>query len=320
MPPDEPIPEPSTQSVGSDRGGSFTIAQFRLRVLQGPDAGLTFETRGERTVIGSHDAADLRLTDPTVSRFHCEIAVGTTGAVIKDLESRNATVVNGVSVLAAHLRAGLRAHARQDPAALRGRRQRRPSSGVERASGSARWSAGRARPATMFATLERAAASDATVLLQGETGTGKDAAAGLDPPGECAARWSVRRRRLRLDPAEPDRERAVRSPRGAFTGARVRPRGRARVRVRGHAVPRRDRRAPARSPAEAAARARASRGPAGRRGPSTSRSTSGSSPRRTAICAPRSTPAGFARTCSTGSRCSTSRSRRCASAKRISRC
>ena len=175
--PDAPIPDHATQSVGSDRAGSFTIAQFRLRVLQGPDVGLSFETRGERTVIGSHDAADLRLTDPTVSRFHCEIVVGAGGAVIKDLESRNGTVVNGVSVLAAHLPAGCvltlgrtQLHFEAGDSVVR-----LPVSSRERFGAMV----GRARAtATLFATLERAAASDATVLLQGETGTGKDAAAG----------------------------------------------------------------------------------------------------------------------------------------------
>jgi len=174
---DAPPSELATQSVGTEHDTSFTIAQFRLRVLQGPDAGLTFETRGERTVIGSHEAADLRLADPTVSRFHCEITVGAAGAVIKDLESRNGTVVNTVSVLAARLAPG--------SVLTLGRTQlhfeagdhvvRLPISSRERFGALV----GKARAtSTLFAALERAATSDATVLLQGETGTGKDAAAG----------------------------------------------------------------------------------------------------------------------------------------------
>ena len=164
-----------TQSVGD--GASFTIAQFRLRVLAGPDAGAQFETRGERTVIGSHESADLRITDPTVSRFHCEIVVGPAGVVLRDLGSRNGTVVNGISILAANLTSGCvvtlgrtQVHFEAGDGVVRLETSPRARFGTM--VGSAR------ATAALFASLERAAASDATVLLQGETGTGKDAAAG----------------------------------------------------------------------------------------------------------------------------------------------
>jgi len=164
-----------TLSVGEP--ATVTIAQYRLRVLAGPDAGLVFETRGERTVIGSHESAELRLADPTVSRFHCEIVVGTGGVVVRDLGSRNGTVVNGVSVLVGHLPTGC--------VITLGRTQVHfeVCDGVVRLETSTRerfgMLVGRSRAtAALFAALERAAACDLTVLLQGETGTGKDVAAG----------------------------------------------------------------------------------------------------------------------------------------------
>ena len=152
------------------------IAQFRLRVVSGPDVGATLVSRGERTVVGSHESADLVLTDPTVSRFHCEIVVHPGGVDINDLGSRNGTLVNGVSVVAAHLAPGA--------ALALGRTQLHFEAGdsVVRLPMSSRGRfgllVGRSHVmATLFATLERAAGSDSTVLLQGETGTGKDAAA-----------------------------------------------------------------------------------------------------------------------------------------------
>jgi DNA-binding NtrC family response regulator len=164
----------STLSVGA--GAGHAIAQFQLRVVSGPDAGVSFVSRGERTVIGSHESADLPLTDPTVSRFHCEIIVHANGVDINDLGSRNGTLVNGVSVLAAHLASGsvlaigrTQVHFEAGDGVVR-----LPMSSRERFG----LLVGRSRAmATLFATLERAAASDSTVLLQGETGTGKDAAA-----------------------------------------------------------------------------------------------------------------------------------------------
>jgi len=164
----------ATVSVGDRR--THAVAQFRLRVVAGPDTGVTFETRGARTVIGSHDACELRLTDPTVSRLHCEIVVQAGGAVIKDLGSRNGTVVNDVSVGLAHLVPGMmitlgrtKVHFEAGDSVVHVALSSRERFGLL---------VGKSRAmAALFATLERAAASHATVLLQGETGTGKDAAA-----------------------------------------------------------------------------------------------------------------------------------------------
>src|SRR5512143_3559057 len=165
----------ATLTVGST-SGTHAITQFRLRVVTGPDAGLSLESRGERTVIGSHESADLALTDPTVSRFHCELIVHAGGVDVNDLGSRNGTLVNGVSVVAAHLA--------PDCALTLGRTHLHFEAGdcVVRLPMSTRERfgvlVGRSRAmATLFATLESAAACDSTVLLQGETGTGKDAAA-----------------------------------------------------------------------------------------------------------------------------------------------
>ncbi|MGE5186490.1 MAG: sigma 54-interacting transcriptional regulator, partial [Acidobacteriota bacterium] len=164
-----------TVSIASD-AGTHAIAQFRLRVVAGSGAGTTFESRGERTVIGSHESADLVLADPTVSRFHCELIVHAGGVDVNDLGSRNGTLVNGVSVVAAHLAPGA--------VLTLGHTQVRfeTSDSVVRLPVSARdrfgLLVGRSRAmATLFASLERAAGCDFTVLLQGETGTGKDAAA-----------------------------------------------------------------------------------------------------------------------------------------------
>ncbi|HSD90753.1 MAG TPA: sigma 54-interacting transcriptional regulator, partial [Kofleriaceae bacterium] len=165
-----------TVSVG-DRKTSHVIAQFRLRVIVGPDVGASFETRGERTVLGSHESADLVLTDPTVSRFHCELVVEEGRVLVRDLGSRNGTLIDGVTVLAGYLTPGC--------VITVGRTQIHVEAGenVVRLQLSDRQRFGglvgssRAMSA-LFATLERAAACDSTVLLQGETGTGKDVAAG----------------------------------------------------------------------------------------------------------------------------------------------
>src|SRR5262249_39432634 len=130
----------------------------------------------DRVVIGTHESADLVLRDDTVSRFHCEICLVEGRPVVRDLGSRNGTILDGVSILAGHPQAGsvltlgrteIRFELHRDPVRLP--LAERESFGRMVGTGVAMRRA--------FALLERAAASDATVLIEGETGTGKEVAA-----------------------------------------------------------------------------------------------------------------------------------------------
>jgi len=152
------------------------VRRFRLRVEQGADAGRELVSQGERVVIGSEDGVDLHLTDGAVSRFHCEVRVEEGRARIRDLGSRNGTIVDGVTIHDAELnpRATITVGRTQVRFDLGDDHLRVPLSGAQRFG----MLVGRS-PAmrAVFATLEKLAASDATVLLEGETGTGKEATA-----------------------------------------------------------------------------------------------------------------------------------------------
>jgi serine/threonine protein kinase len=68
---------------------------FKLIVTTGPDKGLAFSLNpGETIQLGRSQAANHRLTDPAVSRVHCEIEAGPTKAVLHNI-SANGTLVNG---------------------------------------------------------------------------------------------------------------------------------------------------------------------------------------------------------------------------------
>src|SRR5215470_8249295 len=82
------------------------VRRFRLRVVDGPGAGRTFDSTGEKTSIGSHPLNDVLLDERTVSRFHCELLVDEKAVWVKDLGSRNGTIVDGVTVKEAALRNG----------------------------------------------------------------------------------------------------------------------------------------------------------------------------------------------------------------------
>ncbi len=63
-----------------------------MTVSRGPDAGkhLVAEPRA-RVSVGTAEDADLRLTDPTVSRYHLELEPSGTGVLVRDLGSSNGT-------------------------------------------------------------------------------------------------------------------------------------------------------------------------------------------------------------------------------------
>jgi len=56
--------------------------------------------------IGSDESNSLVLEDPHISRFHCEIRQTPEGFIIKDLDSTNGTLVEGLAIKEAVLRSG----------------------------------------------------------------------------------------------------------------------------------------------------------------------------------------------------------------------
>jgi serine/threonine protein kinase len=71
---------------------------YKLIVTAGPDKGLAFSLNpGDTVQIGRSQAATSRLTDPTVSRVHCEIEATNGKAVLHNI-STNGTIINGEAV------------------------------------------------------------------------------------------------------------------------------------------------------------------------------------------------------------------------------
>ncbi len=146
--------------------------RYRLVVTEGPDQGSVLEGAGEEIAIGTSDANDLVVTDPAVSRHHIAIAPTPRGHLLRDLGSTNGTAINGVVVERAYLTPS----AVISIGATRIRFEAVVGDSRAALSKESRW--GRALGTSdamrrIFAVLPKLADSDATILLEGETGTGK---------------------------------------------------------------------------------------------------------------------------------------------------
>jgi DNA-binding NtrC family response regulator len=166
----------ATAPLGEPASPAAAVRRFRLVLLEGDRAGTAWTSSAARCSIGSHPSNDLVLDDPTVSRFHCELRVDDTGVRIRDLESRNGSVVDGVRLIEAYLRHGNVLKLGRSSLELQLTSEHNPVVLSERAAFGLLVGASPAMRA-VFALLERAAASSSTVLLDGESGTGKEGAA-----------------------------------------------------------------------------------------------------------------------------------------------
>jgi transcriptional regulator with GAF, ATPase, and Fis domain len=167
-----------------------SLRRCRIRVLRGQEQGQAALIEQSRFRIGAHPGNDLRLKDSTVSGHHCELALEPNGIRIRDLGSRNGTRLAGCRIVEALLEPGV-------PFQLGGAELvieltddavDVPSS-KEECFHSLLGRSVAARE--LFAQLERAAKVDSTLLLTGETGTGKELAA--DAVIEAGARVSKAR-------------------------------------------------------------------------------------------------------------------------------
>lgn len=70
----------------------------RLCVVEGPDQGAKLDVAITPALLGRSRDADLKLTDPTVSLRHAEVALLDDGWVLFDLGSSSGTLVNGLAV------------------------------------------------------------------------------------------------------------------------------------------------------------------------------------------------------------------------------
>ena len=149
------------------------LAALELAVAEGPDQGRCVRIGADPRRIGTARGCELQLTDRTVSRLHCEVVSRADGVLIFDRGSTNGTFVDGVRVHEAYLHPGcslrlgdtlLQAVAVERPTVL----PLSPRTSFGKILGAS------PQMRHIYAVLDRVGPTNTTVLVTGETGTGKE--------------------------------------------------------------------------------------------------------------------------------------------------
>lgn len=153
---------------------SIQPGRLKLRVISGPSVGAELLLERGTYRVGKESGNELRLEDSAVSRTHLLVEVLAEGVRVTDNGSRNGSYCDGLRFQSLELRPGSvvrigRSELLLEPLGTEGT----PLTPLPQT----RWQSLLGRSLVMrqlFALLERIAATRGDVLLQGETGTGKE--------------------------------------------------------------------------------------------------------------------------------------------------
>ena len=148
------------------------LRRVMLRVKDGPDKGAQITVARSRITLGRSAVNDLVITDTSVSGTHAEFIIGEGGVQIHDLDSTNGTFVQGIRIRQAWLEPGMAVKlGKTEVELLSADEVQVPISGEDH-FGAMYGSSPAMRE--VFATLERVAPTEMSVLIGGETGSGKE--------------------------------------------------------------------------------------------------------------------------------------------------
>lgn len=159
-----------TPLEGELQGGSVVVTQ-------GPDQGARVELAPDRPlVVGSALGVDLQLSDPTVSRYHLELQPAPGGVALRDLGSLNGTRVGVLTVERVTLPLPATIHLGGSVLTLEAGRGQ-PKRRLDHDEAIPGMVAESVAMRTVTDTIRRIAGTQVSVLIEGETGTGKEVAA-----------------------------------------------------------------------------------------------------------------------------------------------
>ena len=153
---------------------TLKVRKCRLVVTLGPDLGREVESDKERLRVGAHSSNDLVLSeDRTASRHHFEVQYTERGYLLVDLNSTNGTWLDGRRIERAYLNQGSQVRAGQTTltfAPLSEEVTVEPDRDGELCG-----MIGQSmKMRHIFGLIKKIAPMDVSVVIQGETGTGKE--------------------------------------------------------------------------------------------------------------------------------------------------
>ena len=159
--------------VGGAKGTHGPVRSVAVAVARGADAGVLVELPpGEGASVGTAEDNAVRLRDPTVSRYHVEIAPSREGIRVRDLGSTNGTFLGSARLEAAIVPRGTQLRIGDTVILVDAAEARSASSiGEEGLPGLVIESDAMREIAKRVRSI---AALSSPVLVQGETGTGKE--------------------------------------------------------------------------------------------------------------------------------------------------
>jgi len=148
---------------------------FEIRVTAGPDVGKTFtvdSNREGRVLVGQSPACGVKLADTTVSRRHAALELAGGALRVADLGSTNGTWVNGLRVYDVVLQGGETMQVGNTVLSVVAGQSLEEPPLEQTHFGSFIGASDEIR--RLYPTMARIASSNIPVIIEGETGTGKE--------------------------------------------------------------------------------------------------------------------------------------------------